>query len=105
MSVTLLSSKRRHAAHDRHRCQVCFRRIAKGELYEDSRCADNGTAWTFRAHLDCLDALYSWGPDEDECGYLTDYSDGHLPPCPLAWYVKGPVVVTCTCGHPVETQP
>jgi len=82
---TLLSETRRHAAHGQHRCRVCLRPIAARELYLDQRIAGDGTAWTFRMHLTCSDAISAWGPDDGDSWFITDYSDGHLPPCPRAW--------------------
>jgi hypothetical protein len=53
VSVTVLSDTRRKAAHGKHRCGYCRQPIAAGEVYDDTRCADNGTAWTWRSHLRC----------------------------------------------------
>ena len=91
--TTLLTSSIRRAAHGRHICELCFRRITQGEKYEDARCCGDGTAWTFRSHLSCASAYASWEPYEE--GYtLADLSDGHLPPCPMAWHKSDE---PCTC--------
>lgn len=51
--TTLLSCKRRRAAHGRHLCGICRELIPVGWVYLDQRCAEDGTAWTFRCHIDC----------------------------------------------------
>jgi hypothetical protein len=56
--ITTLSDRDRVAAHGRHRCGFCGNRIAVGEKYNDSRVADMGTVWTFRAHLRCIAFLH-----------------------------------------------
>lgn len=95
MSATVLSVKNRRAAHGKHVCCLCRRRIAAREVYEDMRCAESGTAYTLRSHLACVSAYRSWDPDYDEGIALVDLSDGHLPPCPQAW--AGHEHETCTC--------
>ena len=94
--TTVLTTHNRRAAHGKHVCSLCRRRIAASELYQDQRCADCGRAYTVRSHLACVSAYCSWTPDWEECLLLTDLSDGHLPPCPLAWYSDEPDV-RCTC--------
>ena len=96
---TLLAVHHRRAAHDRHQCGLCFRPIAKGELYEDQRCANDGRAFAFRSHLSCVSAYHSWSPDYDEYWLLADLTSGHLPPCLLAWASDLPH--PCSC----EAQP
>lgn len=96
MSVTVLSEHRRKAAHGRHVCGYCYKRIGVGERYLDQRCAGDGTAWTWRAHTDCHSAYWSWDIDADDSAYpLIDITEGHLPPCRLAWNGG---VGPCSCG-------
>lgn len=90
MSLTVLACSHRRAAHGLHRCALCGRKITVRELYEDQRCADDGTAWTVRSHLACVSAFHSWDPDYDDYGLLSEYSNGHLPPCLLAWFQGDP---------------
>lgn len=52
--MDILDQKQRRAAHGRHVCGFCRQRIAAGEVYDDCRIADSGTAWTWRSHLRCL---------------------------------------------------
>lgn len=52
--MNVLSDRNRRAAHGKHRCGYCREPIAYGEVYNDCRCADDGTAWTWRSHLRCL---------------------------------------------------
>ena len=84
----LISHTVRRAAHSKHVCRFCGRRIAAREEYNDDRLTEGGSAYTFRSHLDCFDAWCSWGPDEDDIDLL-DITEGHLPPCPLAWAPPG----------------
>ena len=65
----LLAEHIRKAAHDRHRCQLCGERIERGVAYLDQRCADDGTAWTFRCHTTC-NARY-WRAYRDS-GFVAD---------------------------------
>ena len=91
---TPLSQCHRRAAHGRHQCSLCLALIAQGELYEDQRVADSGTAYTLRSHLSCVSAFRSWDPDYDDGYLLGDLSGGHIPPCLLAWRnASGP----CAC--------
>lgn len=104
--MTVLAQHTRRAAHGRHVCHLCHRHIAARERHDDTRCAYDGRAYTLRAHLDCLDAWHSWQPDDEESYLLSDLSDGHLPPCPLAW-PDPPIGKHCTCtaaepAHPQE---
>lgn len=99
MSCTVLSHTHRKAAHGLHTCGYCYQKIAKGEKYLDQRCADSGTAWTFRAHIDCHDAYWTWDDDDDGSHQLIDMTNGHLPPCPLAWATAEPGS-TCACEVP-----
>ena len=96
MSTLLAEYPNRKAAHGRHVCGYCYRRIAAGERYVDQRLTDNGTAWTWRAHQACHSAYWTWDIDPDDSAYpLVEVSEGHLPPCPLAWSNRlGP----CSCG-------
>lgn len=96
--TTVLSTHHRRAAHGGHQCSICQRSIAAHELYQDQRCAGDGFVWTVRSHLACVSAYYSWDPDWEECLWLDDLSDGHLPPCPLAWSGAKPDA-RCTCGQ------
>lgn len=95
--ATVLATHRRRAAHGRHQCSLCRRSIAAREVYEDQRCADYGTVYAIRSHLDCISAYSSWDPDWEEGLLLQDLSDGHLPPCPLAWNVGEPDTRCSTC--------
>lgn len=96
MSATLLTETRgRKAAHGRHRCGYCHRSIARGELYLDQRIADDRTVYTFRGHLACDSAYWSWKPGEEHYD-LVDLTGGHLPPCSLAW--DKPTLESCTCA-------
>src|SRR5690606_7920758 len=95
MSVTLLSVKTRRAAHGKHVCRLCRRRIAARELYEDMRCAYSGTAYTVRAHLACVSAWNSWWAYTDGDEDLVYVADGHLPPCPQAWADHEDEACTC----------
>lgn len=97
--TTLLAHNERKAAHDKHPCNYCHKRIGRGELYLDQRLSGEGTAWTWRAHLDCHSAYWSWAPEQDEQYELSDLSDGHMPPCPLAWDRRGPYAPPCECGR------
>lgn len=81
----VLAVTNRKAAHGKHHCGLCRRLIAAGEVYEDQRCADSGTVYTFRSHLMCVSAYRSWDPDDGETWDLGELSNGHLPPCPQAW--------------------
>lgn len=108
MSLTVLSENRRIAARD-HQCGYCFRPITKGERYLDQRCAGDGSAWTWRAHLDCQSAFWSWDVDPDDSGYpLADMSDGHLPPCRWAWAKTHELPASeappCLCGNMTEAM-
>lgn len=94
--TTVLSTHHRRAAHGKHHCFVCRRSIAAHEVYEDQRCADSGTVYTVRSHLACSSAYDSWCPSYGEYLTLEDLSDGHLPPCPLAWSTAAPDAC-CTC--------
>lgn len=103
--TTVITTHHRRAAHGKHRCSLCGRAIAANEVYEDQRCADGETAWTVRSHLACISAYHSWDPPHegsiwrDELSYdlwLDELSDGHLPPCPLAWGTAEPDA-HCTC--------
>ena len=82
---TVLANHKRRAAHGKHICWMCGRNITANEVYLDQRCADQGTAYTVRSHLACVSAYYSWDQDYEEAFSLQDLSDGHIPPCPLAW--------------------
>lgn len=83
--MTLLAEDTR-TARKPHPCGYCHRPIAPGSRYLDQRVADNGIVWTFRAHLDCHSAYWTWVDDSDDGSYpLADLSDGHLPPCWHAW--------------------
>lgn len=104
----LLSHTVRRAAHGKHVCRFCRRLIAAGERYNDDRLAEDGSAYTFRSHVDCLDAWSSWDPDEYDTD-LRAISDGHLPPCPLAWDTDGSQdcacpSATCTTSTPEADQ-
>ena len=94
----MLTTRNRRAAHGKHVCVLCLRRIAKDEVYEDQRCADYGTAYTVRSHLACVAAYSSWKPDWEECLLLSELSDGHLPPCPFAWSAVEQGAI-CTCSR------
>lgn len=94
--TTVLTTHHRRAAHGKHHCCLCGRSIAVHEIYEDQRCAGDGTAWTVRSHLACVSAYHSWDPGDWEGIWLDELSDGHLPPCPLAWSYVGPDD-RCTC--------
>ena len=99
--TTVLATHNRRAAHGKHLCWMCGRRISANEVYEDQRCADSGTAYTVRSHLACVSAYHSWHPDYEGGFSLQDLSDGHLPPCPLAW--EGAASDThCVCAVPCE---
>ena len=98
--MTVLTTHNRRAAHGKHVCELCGRRIAQSELYEDQRCADSGTVYTVRRHLPCISAHSSWDPDEDFLP-LSELSNGHLPPCSLAWSTaKSSAVCTCDLQKP-----
>ncbi len=87
--VTTLSSRTRRAAHGKHRCGYCRQTIDRGEKYDDTRCAGDGTVWTWRSHLRCLVFLqevvdpYDWdeGIDAvsfaDHVAYNTDAAVRH----------------------------
>ena len=92
----VITTHHRRAAHGLHHCSLCGRSIAANEIYQDQRCADDQTAWTVRSHLACVSAYHSWDPDWEECLWLDDLSDGHLPPCPLAWSTAE-TGVRCIC--------
>lgn len=98
--TTLLAHHHRRAAHGKHRCGLCGRNIAQGELYEDQRCADEGTVYTVRSHLACVSAYHSWEPDYDDGYQLGEISGGHLPPCPAAWASGEDGPCLCTPKEP-----
>lgn len=100
MSVEVISEHRRRAAHGKHVCCLCRRRIAAREEYLDQRLADNGTCWTSRAHLDCQSAYWSWDPDPEDVLDFHDLAEGHLPPCPWAWAKR----LTEPCGCPPKEE-
>lgn len=56
--MILLADHVRRAAHGLHRCAWCGQYISAREQYRDTRCADNGTAWTWRSHLRCDDFIW-----------------------------------------------
>lgn len=56
--IAVLSERVRRAAHGRHRCGLCREPIAARSEYVDRRCADDGTAWTWREHIVCRDVVY-----------------------------------------------
>ena len=82
--ITLLNETE-PVARKQHYCGYCARPIEPGARYLSQRCADGGTAWTFKSHLDCDSAYWSWGCEEGEIIDLTDLTEGHLPPCWHAW--------------------
>lgn len=92
--TTLLSHHERRAAHGRHVCQLCGKRIGAGEKYSDARCADGGTAWTYRSHLRCRDIAHAHCDDEIS-GYVQDMLDGHAYECAGA---TDPDFAGCDCG-------
>lgn len=52
-----------------HRCDSCNRRIAKGERYSNAFVVDGGDNWTYRAHIDCMEAMrimFAAGIEGDE---------------------------------------
>ena len=82
--ITLLNESE-PIARKSHHCQHCSRPIEPGTRYLSQRCAEDGTAWTFKAHLDCDSAYWSWGCEEGDNIDLADLTQGHLPPCWHAW--------------------
>ena len=60
-----------------------------------ARCADAGTAWTFRSHLRCRDIAHAHCDDEIY-GYVQDMLDGHAYECAGA---TDPDFVGCDCGE------
>lgn len=56
----MLSSTVRRAAK-RHRCQLCWTLIEKGERYRDQRNVSDGSAYTWREHLRCADFVRATG--------------------------------------------
>lgn len=90
----LLAEYERKAAHGRHVCALCGKRIAVGERYSDARCADAGTAWTFRSHLRCR-AIANAHCDGEIIGYVQDMLDGHAYECAGA---TNPDFVGCDCA-------
>lgn len=83
--MIVLAEYRRKAAHGLHRCGYCGQAIAAREQYHDVRCADNGTAWTWRAHFRCeafLSLIGAWDDAGDDgidavafADYVSDYRD------------------------------
>ena len=95
MSDAELLNSAFRTARKQHTCWLCLRPILAGSRYQDDRCAAEGRAYTLRCHTDCFTAWCSWQEDDD--GYLlADLSDGHLPPCPLAWNGAADNAA-CTC--------
>lgn len=80
---TLLAHNVRRAAHGKHVCRECRRRINARERYIDQRIADYGTVYTYRAHARCWEIVYyQLGPDiEDWNGDINDLCDGHDIDC------------------------
>ena len=95
MPTLLAEYRNRRAAHGLHRCNLCGRKIAKREHYLDQRIADDGRVYTFRAHLACDAAWWSWDPDAELPGMLQDLTEGHLPPCRRAWADEQHEPCTC----------
>lgn len=83
--MTTLLNETSPTARKVHRCDLCQRPIEAGTSYLNQRCADYGTAWTFKAHHNCNSAYWSWDVDQDDVIDLTDLTDGHLPPCWHSW--------------------
>ena len=105
--MSTLLDHRERSAMKIHQCSYCLRSIVRGVRYLDQRVASDGSVYTYRAHLDCHSAYWSWRPDEDEYVELSELTYGHLPPCRLAWAWPdiGPAA-PCTCPHPQPaTQP
>lgn len=63
MSVDVIASNERRAAHGLHRCVFCGKPIGERERYLDLRCRDNGTVWTQRQHLACMDLMQRYCED------------------------------------------
>lgn len=95
MSIVLAEYPNRRAARP-HTCALCAKPIGVGEHYLEQRVADGGSVHTFRCHKACDSAYWTWIDGWDDEGYtLQELSDGHVPPCPLAWAGRlGP----CSCG-------
>lgn len=49
----IIFQKTRRAAHGKHECGHCYRRIAARSLYLDHRVAFEGTMVTQRFHIEC----------------------------------------------------
>lgn len=81
-------------ARKKHQCQTCWRPINPGDKYLEQRNALDGRVYAWRTHHDCHAAYWSWQPD-DGYGDLADFSEGHLPPCPLAWMNRQDEACTC----------
>lgn len=84
MTVTLLEELK-PVARKKHRCDLCHRGVEVGERYLNQRLAGDGSVWRFKCHLDCNCAYWSWDPDPGEVYDFRELTDGHLPPCRLAW--------------------
>lgn len=70
--TTVLTEHIRRAAHGKHRCGWCGWCIVAGERYRDQRCADNGTAWTWREHLTCADLVREFMDGDEVEGHPHD---------------------------------
>lgn len=53
-----MSDRVRRAAHGKHVCQLCRRHIAARTQYHDVRIAYDGTAFTWREHVECREFMY-----------------------------------------------
>jgi hypothetical protein len=78
--VIVLASHKRRASHGLHPCAWCLQRIALGEWYIDLRVASDGTCWTQRQHIACLDLVNRY------CAYHAVDEEDHIDwPEVLAW--------------------
>lgn len=93
--MTLLADHRRRAAHDKHVCRECRRRIPRGERYVDQRIADYGTIYTYRAHERCYRIVCAHVLDlEDWYSDVHELLDGHTYECAGATH---PDFAGCDC--------
>lgn len=59
--MIVLASFHRRAAHGLHRCCWCGSNINPRERYLDLRIATDGTVYTQRQHLACIDKVNRYG--------------------------------------------
>jgi hypothetical protein len=78
----VLSSRVRRATHGKHVCFLCRCKIDAGSRYNDARIADQGTVYTVREHLACIDFMHShpdyWDSDEGwDCETFANVKSDH----------------------------